>query len=158
MAVLRAFKTKEQPERVVPTNIHVLVLLHIILCIEQSKWACSEKIDLQDFSVLTLPSSTPDAQREVCWDIDKRGHSGETLLHVCFMSPHNKDVNFEIAKQLIKAWPKLINDIMLGTENYGKQLQTSQAKWNQWILLLSLWPPTPSLLLNKLLGFFSHCS
>ncbi|XP_038045399.1 transient receptor potential cation channel subfamily V member 6-like isoform X1 [Patiria miniata] len=64
--------------------------------------------------------SEQEAQREFCWDIDRRGYSGETLLHVCFMSPHNKDVNFEIAKHLIKAWPKMINDFILGTESYGE--------------------------------------
>ncbi|XP_071793459.1 transient receptor potential cation channel subfamily V member 5-like [Asterias amurensis] len=61
-----------------------------------------------------------DAEREVCWDIHRRGYSGETLLHICFMSPVNGEINFDIAKLLIRAWPKMINDFILGCENYGE--------------------------------------
>ena len=76
---------------------------------------------------LCQPVFSSGPQREVCWDIDRRGYSGETLLHVCFMSPHNKDVNFEIAKQLIKTWPKMIDDFILGTENYGNHILIKQS-------------------------------
>ena len=48
------------------------------------------------------------------------------------MSPVNGDINFDIAKLLIRAWPKMINDFILGCENYGKKQKSLWVYFIQW--------------------------
>ena len=79
--------------------------------------------------------------REVCWDPEKRGTLGETLVHVCLLqvefcmsffsqtiaehiqgtSTHNV-----IARRALIQFPKLVNDIFISEEYYGR------AKGNYW--------------------------
>jgi transient receptor potential cation channel subfamily V protein 5 len=56
--------------------------------------------------------------REVCFDMNQRGSVGETLLHLCLLNgsySHN-----ELAKRLLKHFPKMVNDIYVSDEFYGK--------------------------------------
>jgi len=55
--------------------------------------------------------------RETCWDVTKRGGVGETILHLCLLS--STSLNSDLAKRLIKFFPKLINDIYMDEQYYG---------------------------------------
>ncbi|XP_019646231.1 PREDICTED: transient receptor potential cation channel subfamily V member 5-like [Branchiostoma belcheri] len=56
--------------------------------------------------------------RDVCWDLEKRGSVGETILHLCFLN--GTQVHNELAKRLVDAFPKLVNDIYVSEEYYGE--------------------------------------
>lgn len=56
--------------------------------------------------------------REVCWDLNERGAVGETVLHLCLLSATS--VHADLAKRLLKFYPKLINDIYMCDEYYGE--------------------------------------
>ncbi|XP_070540761.1 transient receptor potential cation channel subfamily V member 5-like isoform X2 [Ptychodera flava] len=56
--------------------------------------------------------------RFCCWDIDKRGTVGETILHMCLLA--NSFVHNELARKLVEAYPKLVHDIYIGEEYYGE--------------------------------------
>ncbi|XP_070176745.1 transient receptor potential cation channel subfamily V member 5-like isoform X3 [Littorina saxatilis] len=55
-----------------------------------------------------------------CWDLDKRGTVGESILHLCMLSA--TQIHFDLAKRLIQFFPNLINDIYLGEEYYGESV------------------------------------
>lgn len=56
--------------------------------------------------------------RELTWDIDKRGAYGETLLHLCLL--HGTAMHNEVARRLLEAFPKMVNDIYLSEAYYGQ--------------------------------------
>ncbi|XP_003378400.1 ankyrin repeat-containing domain protein [Trichinella spiralis] len=56
--------------------------------------------------------------RELCWDISQRGAMGETLVHICLLN--GTHLHNEVAKILIRTFPKLVNDIYLSEEYYGQ--------------------------------------
>jgi len=58
--------------------------------------------------------------REVCWDLEERGAVGETCLHLCLLNA--TPVHSELAKRLIRFYPKLINDIYQADEYYGENV------------------------------------
>ncbi|XP_054262159.1 transient receptor potential cation channel subfamily V member 5 [Macrosteles quadrilineatus] len=58
--------------------------------------------------------------REVCWDLNERGAVGETVLHLCLLSATS--VHADLAKRLLKFYPKLINDIYMCDEYYGENV------------------------------------
>lgn len=60
----------------------------------------------------------PTAYREVCWDIKERGAVGETIFHLCLLNASS--LHADLAKRLLKFYPKLINDIYMSDEYYGK--------------------------------------
>ncbi len=68
---------------------------------------------MKDKLVQRFESST----RPVCFDIDKRGNNGETLLHICFTN--GSFIHMLVMKSMLHAFPKLINDICLADEYYG---------------------------------------
>jgi transient receptor potential cation channel subfamily V protein 5 len=59
----------------------------------------------------------PTKYKEVCWDLDKRGNVGETTLHLCLLSA--TALHSDLAKRLLRIYPKLINDVYLNDEYYG---------------------------------------
>lgn len=59
----------------------------------------------------------PTHYREVCWDLEQRGGVGETVLHLCLLSATS--IHADLAKRLLKFYPKLICDIYLSEEYYG---------------------------------------
>ncbi|XP_062582287.1 transient receptor potential cation channel subfamily V member 5-like isoform X4 [Saccostrea cucullata] len=58
--------------------------------------------------------------RECCWDIDQRGSVGETILHLCLLNA--TAIHADLAKRLIQAFPKMINDIYLADEYFGESI------------------------------------
>ncbi|XP_065581675.1 uncharacterized protein LOC136041060 isoform X1 [Artemia franciscana] len=56
--------------------------------------------------------------REVCWNLEERGAVGETILHLCFLNPSS--ILAELAKRLLRIYPKLINDYYISEDYYGK--------------------------------------
>ncbi|XP_071948239.1 transient receptor potential cation channel subfamily V member 5-like [Antedon mediterranea] len=56
--------------------------------------------------------------REQCWDVDKRGSVGETILHLCFLN--KTKIHMELAMRLVTAYPTLINDIYTNDMYYGE--------------------------------------
>lgn len=60
----------------------------------------------------------PSGYREVCWDLKKRGAVGETIFHLCLLNATS--LHADLAKRLLKFYPKLINDIYMSDEYYGK--------------------------------------
>ncbi|KAK0416395.1 hypothetical protein QR680_012460 [Steinernema hermaphroditum] len=55
--------------------------------------------------------------RELVWDVAKRGKMGENLLHICLL--HNTVDHNDLAKLLVKRYPKMVNDIFISEEYYG---------------------------------------
>lgn len=52
-----------------------------------------------------------------CSKLEKRGVSGETILHLCFQN--DTPVHTEIAKLLLHLYPKLALDMLEGEEHHG---------------------------------------
>ena len=57
-------------------------------------------------------------EHEACWDINKRGEAGETILHLCYLN--NTETHLEIARLLLEEFPKMALDIYEGREYYGR--------------------------------------
>ncbi|XP_022322064.1 transient receptor potential cation channel subfamily V member 5-like isoform X3 [Crassostrea virginica] len=58
--------------------------------------------------------------RECCWDINQTGSVGETVLHLCLLNA--TAIHADLAKRLIQAFPKMINDIYLADEYFGESI------------------------------------
>jgi hypothetical protein len=76
--------------------------------------------------------------RDCCWDIDQRGSVGETVLHLCLLNA--TAIHADLAKRLIQAFPKMINDIYLADEYFGNTvLFTEDLICNLYYSLKPLW-------------------
>ncbi|ALC44528.1 nan [Drosophila busckii] len=64
--------------------------------------------------------SNPTAYRFVCWDLNMRGAVGETILHLCLLNATS--LHADLAKRLLKFYPKLILDIYMSDEYYGESV------------------------------------
>ncbi|KAK5646070.1 hypothetical protein RI129_004534 [Pyrocoelia pectoralis] len=62
----------------------------------------------------------PSIYRFTCWKIKERGAVGETILHLCLL--HATAIHADIAKRVLRFYPKLINDIYLSDEYYGENV------------------------------------
>ncbi|KAI4465730.1 transient receptor potential ion channel protein [Holotrichia oblita] len=62
----------------------------------------------------------PHLYRFVCWRIKERGAVGEALLHLCLLNATS--IHADIAKRLLRFYPKLINDIYMSDEYYGENV------------------------------------
>ncbi|XP_015609265.1 transient receptor potential cation channel subfamily V member 5 isoform X2 [Cephus cinctus] len=58
--------------------------------------------------------------RLVCWILSERGAVGETILHLCML--HATAIHIDLAKRLLRFYPKLINDIYMSDEYYGENV------------------------------------
>ncbi|KYN30196.1 Transient receptor potential cation channel subfamily V member 5 [Trachymyrmex cornetzi] len=58
--------------------------------------------------------------RLACWNLSDRGAVGETILHLCML--HATAIHADLAKRLLRFYPKLINDIYLSDEYYGENV------------------------------------
>lgn len=58
--------------------------------------------------------------RRVCWRLDELGAVGENPLHICILN--STSLHADLAKRLLRNFPKLINDIYTSDEFYGKYL------------------------------------
>ncbi|XP_076297480.1 transient receptor potential cation channel subfamily V member nanchung isoform X2 [Lasioglossum baleicum] len=56
--------------------------------------------------------------RLVCWSLGERGAVGETILHLCML--HATAIHIDLAKRLLRFYPKLINDVYMSDEYYGE--------------------------------------
>nr|XP_031845256.1 transient receptor potential cation channel subfamily V member 5 [Nomia melanderi] len=56
--------------------------------------------------------------RMVCWSLSQRGAVGETILHLCML--HATAIHIDLAKRLLRFYPKLINDVYMSDEYYGE--------------------------------------
>ncbi|CAK9830452.1 Transient receptor potential cation channel subfamily V member 6 [Anthophora retusa] len=56
--------------------------------------------------------------RLVCWSLGERGAVGETILHLCML--HATAIHTDLAKRLLRFYPKLINDVYISDEYYGE--------------------------------------
>ncbi|GFR68752.1 transient receptor potential cation channel subfamily V member 6 [Elysia marginata] len=55
-----------------------------------------------------------------CWDLEKRGTVGDTILHLCLLNA--TQAHADLAKRLLHFFPKMINDIYVGEEYYGETI------------------------------------
>ena len=74
-------------------------------------------------SIILYPVVGPQ-YREECWDIEQRGAVGENALHVCLLNASS--IHADLAKRLLKHYPKLMNDIYISDEYYGRIIFKSQ--------------------------------
>ncbi|VDO26587.1 unnamed protein product [Onchocerca flexuosa] len=59
--------------------------------------------------------------REVTWKLDERGLMGENLVGVCLLQ--GTAIHNQLAIKLIKAYPKLVNDIFISEDYYGNSYE-----------------------------------
>ncbi|XP_072935442.1 transient receptor potential cation channel subfamily V member 5-like [Epargyreus clarus] len=64
--------------------------------------------------------ANPLGYRELCWDLKERGAVGETILHLCLLNATS--LLADLAKRLLRFYPKLINDIYMSDEYYGESV------------------------------------
>lgn len=69
------------------------------------------------FLIRTSPIADPSLYRHTCWKIKERGAVGETILHLCLLNATS--LHADIAKRLLRFYPRLINDIYMSDEYYG---------------------------------------
>lgn len=62
----------------------------------------------------------PSLYRHTCWRLKERGAVGETILHLCLLNATS--LHADIAKRLLRFYPKLINDIYISDEYYGENV------------------------------------
>ncbi|RZC32734.1 transient receptor potential cation channel subfamily V member 6 [Asbolus verrucosus] len=62
----------------------------------------------------------PHLYRHVCWKIKERGAVGESIMHLCLLNATS--LHADIAKRLLRFYPKLINDIYMSDEYYGENV------------------------------------
>ena len=63
-------------------------------------------------------------EHEACFDLNKRGAIGETILHMCFLN--DTRMHKEIASQLLSVYPKLALDIYEGSDFFGNFIILTQ--------------------------------
>ena len=66
----------------------------------------------------------------MCWRLDKTGAVGESLLHLCMLN--GTSMFIELAKRLLTHYPKMINDVYLGQDYFGK---TFNKRLNLFVLI-----------------------
>ena len=68
---------------------------------------------------LIFPSFlAPHLFRECCWKVEERGAVGESAFHVCFLM--QTPTHLALGRRMLLHYPKLINDIYMSEEYYGK--------------------------------------
>ncbi len=55
-----------------------------------------------------------------CFDLSQIGGVGENLAHICFLN--STSLHADLAKRLLKYYPKLMNDIYISDEYFGEYL------------------------------------
>ncbi|XP_045507975.1 transient receptor potential cation channel subfamily V member 5 [Colias croceus] len=82
-----------------------------------------EEFDIEkDWPVVTREEydANPTGYRELCWDLKERGAVGETILHLCLLNATS--LLADLAKRLLRFYPKMINDIYMSDEYYGESV------------------------------------
>lgn len=65
-----------------------------------------------------IVAAGPNDYRKVCWNLNERGAVGETILHLCLLNATS--IHADLAKRLLKFYPRLIDDIYISDEYYGR--------------------------------------
>ena len=65
--------------------------------------------------------------KEVCWRLDRRGGVGETPLHLCLLNATS--IHADLAKRLLRIYPKLIVDIYISDDFYGECMEADLLFW-----------------------------
>ncbi|XP_046993972.1 transient receptor potential cation channel subfamily V member 5 [Schistocerca americana] len=79
-----------------------------------------DDFDIDDLPIPDESKLDPSKCREVCWDLKERGAVGETVLHLCLLNATS--THAELAKRLLRFYPKLVNDIYMGDQYYGESV------------------------------------
>uniref|UniRef100_A0A2A4JF08 Ion transport domain-containing protein n=1 Tax=Heliothis virescens TaxID=7102 RepID=A0A2A4JF08_HELVI len=82
-----------------------------------------EEFDVEkDWPLVTQEEydANPSGYRELCWDLKERGAVGETILHLCLLNASSLLAN--LAKRLLRFYPKLINDVYMADEYCGESV------------------------------------
>ncbi|XP_033305073.1 transient receptor potential cation channel subfamily V member 5 isoform X3 [Bombus bifarius] len=74
--------------------------------------------DMQNEDELDETKIDKSKYRLVCWSLGERGAVGETILHLCML--HSTAIHIDLAKRLLRFYPKLINDVYISDEYYGE--------------------------------------
>ena len=90
--------------------------------------------ELFQMFVIFLPEAKT---RYQCWDLDKRGTVGDTILHLCLLNA--TQIHADLAKRLLHFYPNLIKDIYSGEEYYGRRVAGRPNLGPKWVKLLSKW-------------------
>lgn len=62
----------------------------------------------------------PHLYKLIVWNIKERGAVGETILHLCLLNA--TALHADLAKRLLRYYPKLINDIYMCDEYWGENV------------------------------------
>ena len=65
-----------------------------------------------------MGSESSKLTKYICFDINKTGAVGESLLHICMLN--GTSLFKSLAKRLIKHFPKMVNDIYLSEDYFGE--------------------------------------
>lgn len=65
-------------------------------------------------------AANPTAYKECCWDLMQRGAVGESVLHLCLLNASS--LHADLAKRLLRFYPKLIIDTYMADEYYGENV------------------------------------
>ncbi|PNF35990.1 hypothetical protein B7P43_G02292 [Cryptotermes secundus] len=75
----------------------------------------SNRSELKDFKEMGSSKC-----RLVCWDLKELGSAGETCLHLYLLKATS--IHADLAKRLLRFYPKLINDIYMCDEYHGESV------------------------------------
>ena len=79
-------------------------------------------------------------KHDACWDLEKRGGVGETPFHLLYLN--YTPAHLEIAKCLLRLYPKMALDYYEGEEYYGKILCLQSIDNIKCHSFSIFWPPS----------------
>nr|XP_018900825.1 PREDICTED: uncharacterized protein LOC109032930 [Bemisia tabaci] len=127
-----AIKTKVEPFLYNKGEGRLIPISHLVLIRNKErprhKWLpylkhmdMDTELDIEKMPIDNDPEKIdPKKCREVCWDLMERGAVGETILHLCLLNATS--IHADLAKRLLRFYPKLINDIYMCDEYYGESV------------------------------------
>ncbi|KAJ8047611.1 Transient receptor potential cation channel subfamily V member 6 [Holothuria leucospilota] len=73
---------------------------------------------LEEFEMFQSKSINKFTPHAACWDVQKRGEAGETILHLCYLN--STGVHKAIARHLLQLFPQMVRDMYEGSAYYGE--------------------------------------
>lgn len=73
---------------------------------------------LEKFEMFQSKSINKFTPHAACWDVQKRGEAGETILHLCYLNC--TAVHKAIARHLLQLFPQMVKDMYEGSAYYGR--------------------------------------
>lgn len=96
--------------------------------VKDKKWSVRERLADLRHSLLSKKKKKEngpevlipkvEVTRLVCWKLSERGAVGETALHLCLLV--STTVHLELARRLVKIFPKMANDIHVSDVYFGE--------------------------------------